>query len=86
MQNQIKKFMFTPWKRPQNWLSSFKPGNTELLNKGEKYKVVPIARNVDRLKSNIDLKCNKLEQKLPQFGTTMKEAFLSRHHFNDDLR
>ena len=84
MQNQIKKFMFTPWKRPDNWLNSFKPGNKD-IKKGSEYSVIPIVVKKDKLRSSIQMKCNKLELSNPDFRTT-KEAFLSRHEFNDSHR
>jgi hypothetical protein len=85
MQNKTNN-LFTPWKKPVNWLSSFKPKNPKLLDKGEQYKVVLMTRSMDKLKTNFSMKCNSLEMKLPEFNSSMKEAFISRHQFNEEMR
>lgn len=85
MQNQIRKFAFTPWKKPQNWLNAFKPANTKVVKAENPYTVIPIVRNPEKLKSHIDMTSNKLEHKV-EYSTSMKEAFISRHEFNETKR
>ena len=85
MQNQIKKLLITPWKRPNNWLNSFKPGNKEeKITSSEKS--IPIVLKSDKFTSNIELKCNKQELNTPVYQSSMKEAFISRHEFSDFKR
>lgn len=85
MQNQIKKLLLSPWKRPNNWLHSFKPGNKEhKLSSSQKF--IPIVLKSDKFKSNIELKCNKQELPTPVFKSSMKDAFVSRHEFSDFKR
>lgn len=85
MQNQARKFAFTPWKKPENWLNSFRPGNTLPAKDALTYRVNPIVVNKNKLRSNIDMTSNKLEYQ-PGFSTSMREAFISRHQFSDNQR
>jgi hypothetical protein len=85
MDNQVKKFVFTPWKKPENWLHSFKPGNPDKLKQQYEQKFIVKQSSTPFMKTLIDMKANKLEYK-PSFLTSMKEAFVPRTEFNEDRR
>lgn len=78
--------LFTPWKRPANWLHSFKPGNLDKLKPKFDFRLYPKDGGpYEILKSKIDMKANKLEYK-PGYSTSTKEAFIPRTEFTKAMR
>jgi len=84
MMNQVKKLALAPWKKPSNWLHSFKPSKIENIEDIQKKHFARIAR-VNKFKSDIDMTSNNHEHR-PSFSTSTKEAFVPKHKFSDFKR
>ncbi|CAI2386769.1 unnamed protein product [Moneuplotes crassus] len=78
LQEDLKKSLITPWKKPENWLHSFKPG-VKSIQRSESQKV--FTPKIDKYYTSIDLKANKLEMKSPNFCSSMKETFVPQKNY-----